>query len=205
MSCLQRVYGPVELKHYVGKATSDVKLWANLVERCVLGRAVVADLSRYRPAGEVLGELSGGARREREAGRLEPPFRSPAASSGTSNTAQRCPWPEPRGLGCYDPTPGTVHPGRWAKTQPLGISGQMSLQRGQPSSTRWARVPAAPSSWVPAVGSLLFNYCLCFIFTPHPEPLCRKPVRCIGELGKEVHCGEETTSVSAELPWALAD
>lgn len=143
MSCSQRIYGPVEVGHSVGKATSDVKLWADLAERCVLGRAVVADLSSYRPAGEVPGELSGGARREREAGRVEPPFRSPAASSGMSTTAQSCPWPEPRGLGCYDPTPDTGHPGRWAKTQPRGISGQMSLQRGQSSATRWARVPAA--------------------------------------------------------------
>lgn len=126
-----------------GEGGRDVKLWANLAERCVLGRAVVAGLSSYRPAGEVLGELSGGARREREAGRMEPPFRSPAARSGMSAPAQSCPWPEPRGLGCCDPTPNTGHPGRWAKTQPRGISGQMSLQRGQPSSTRWARVPTA--------------------------------------------------------------
>lgn len=72
------------------------------------------------------------------------------------------PRPEPRGLGSYDPTPGSGHPERWASTQPPGISGQMSLQRGQPGSLPlgWC---ATPYSWVRAGGGLPLSSWLVFL------------------------------------------
>lgn len=79
-----------------------------------------------------------------------------------------------------------VPPERATKFHPLGPCADCAVKLGAGS------------------GKLIVQLLLCFMFTPHPEPLCRKPVRCIGEPGKEVHCGEETTSVSAELPWVLA-
>lgn len=80
-------------------------------------------------------------------GRVEPPFSSPAASSGTSITAQSCPLPEPRGRVVMTPhrlwTPrdrqGHNLSGRlWAR-HPYSKGHQLD-ERGQPSSTQLGKV-----------------------------------------------------------------
>lgn len=126
----------------------------------------------------------------REAGSVEPPFRSPGESSGTSTTVQNCPGQNPGGWAVMTPHQalGTLGDGRDTAS---GFSGQASLQRGQPSPLHLGRVCQLPNLGCRHREARQSRYCLCFhvhsasisrgnsltFFAEHPSGL-------LGELGE---------------------